>query len=97
MRNPRRAYTPDGSEIPPLTLGGMRALGVRTIDAYCECGHGAHGISVEAVPDDVPVPDLAIRLLCSACGSKNVRSRPNWSEYRAVGHGIAGTGSHAFL
>jgi hypothetical protein len=87
MRNPRRAYTADGAEIPPMTLADMRGLGVRSIQAWCECGHGATGIVVEALPDAVPVPDLALRLRCSVCGSKAVKTRPDWTEYRAAGMG----------
>jgi hypothetical protein len=86
MRNPRRAYTADGAEIPPMTLGTMRGLGVRSIQAWCECGHGATGIVVEALTDAVPVPDLALRL--SVCGSKAVKTRPDWTEYRAAGMGL---------
>ena len=90
MRNPRRAYTRDGAEIPPMTLGSMRGLGVRSLQAWCGCGHGACGIGVEALPDDVPVPDLALRLRCSACGSKAVKTRPDWTEFRAAGMGQLG-------
>jgi hypothetical protein len=34
-RNPRRTYDENGHEIPPLTLGGIRAMGIRRVDAYC--------------------------------------------------------------
>jgi hypothetical protein len=85
MRNPRRAYTADGAEIPPMTLGAMRGLGVQSIQAWCECRHGAIGIGIEAVSDDVPVPDLALRLRCSVRDSKAVKTRPDWTEYRAAG------------
>ena len=45
------------------------------MQAWCECGHGACGIGVEALPDDLPVPDFALRLRCSVCGSKAVKTR----------------------
>jgi hypothetical protein len=32
------------------------------------------------MPDDLPVPDVALRLRCSACGSKRIFTRPNWQE-----------------
>ena len=41
-RSPRRAYDPDGREIPPMTLGNMREHGARSVRAYCRetnCGH----------------------------------------------------------
>ena len=42
LRNPRRADDADGNEIPPMTLGNMRAHGVRSVEAHYqepECGH----------------------------------------------------------
>jgi hypothetical protein len=41
-RNPRRAFDADGREIPPMSLGNMRAHGVRSVLAICQearCGH----------------------------------------------------------
>ena len=35
------------------------------------------------MPAGLPVPDVALRLRCSACGSKNVLTRPNWLEEAA--------------
>lgn len=83
----RQARDRDGTPIPPMTLGNIRALGIRTIDAVCEealCGRSAV-VDVGALPDDVAVPDLALRLRCSRCGFKAVSTRPNWLEYRAAG------------
>jgi hypothetical protein len=82
-RNPRRAYDKGGCEIPPMTLGNMRSLGVRSVSATCEkCSHEA-GILVDALPDDLPVPDVALRLRCSACGSKAIKTVPRWTRARA--------------
>jgi hypothetical protein len=60
-RNPRRAYDEHGNEIAPLTLAGMRSRGVRSILAWCNtCGH--HAIfNADHLPDDLPVPDVALR------------------------------------
>ncbi len=63
-RTPRRAYDGQGNEIPPMTLGNMRSQGIRSIDAYCEatrCGHEAT-LHVNALPDDLPVPDVSLKL-----------------------------------
>ena len=69
-RNPRRAYDGHGREIEPMTLANMRAMGVHSIDAACEdCRHEAT-VNVDALPDHLYVPDVALRLRCSACGSK---------------------------
>jgi hypothetical protein len=45
------------------------------------CQHEAT-VNVDALPDDLPVPDVALRLRCSACGSKRIMTRPNWLEER---------------
>ena len=83
----RRARDREGKPIQPMTLGNMRSLGVRSLDAICEetlCGHAAQ-IDVDNVPYEAVVVDVALRLRCSRCGSKSVSTRPNWLEYRASG------------
>jgi hypothetical protein len=70
-----------------MTLANMRALGVQSVMAICEevlCGHSAT-LSAVALPDALPVPDIALRLRCSRCGSKAVSTRPSWQEYSASG------------
>lgn len=77
-RNPRRAYDHDGAEIDPMTLGNMRSLGTTEILASCEkCSRDAV-VDVSALPDEVPVPDVALRLRCSACDSRSVKTIPRW-------------------
>jgi len=86
-RNLGRAYDRDGRELEPMTLGQMRVHGVRSIDAACnDCWHET-SILVDALPDHMPVPDVALVLKCSACGSRNVTTRPDWREHRAPGRG----------
>jgi hypothetical protein len=88
-RNPRRAYDSDGNEIPPMTLAHMRDHGVHSVDARCDaigCGHEAT-LNVDDVPDEIPVPDVALRLRCSRCGSRSIQVRPNWSEMWVPGIG----------
>jgi hypothetical protein len=36
--------------------------------------------AVDELSDDLPVPDVALRLRCSACGSRKVATRPTLSE-----------------
>lgn len=72
-----------------MTLGNMRDHGVRAVDAWCEatgCGHMAT-INVDPLPDELPVPDVALRLRCSYCGSRRIHARPNWTELKAAGIG----------
>jgi hypothetical protein len=83
-RDPRRTYDHDGREIPPMGLGNMRQHGVRAVLAsYQEasCGHTA-SINVDNLPDDFPVPAVSLRLQCSACGSRNVKTQPDWQRGR---------------
>ncbi len=88
-RNPKRAYDGQGNEIPPMTLATMRDHGVRSVDAYCQaigCGHEST-LNVDPLPDNLPVPDISLRLRCSKCGSRSIQTRPNWTEMQAAGMG----------
>ena len=88
-RNPRRAYDGEGNEIPPMTLGGMREQGIRTVNAFCEapgCHHKAT-LDADRLPDHLPVPDISLKLRCSKCGNRSIHTRPNWSEMQAAGMG----------
>ncbi|WP_246775623.1 hypothetical protein [Methylobacterium aquaticum] len=71
-RNPRRAYDETGREIAPPTVGDMRAQGDFTAAVTC---HGCQRhvvISTDRFPDNLPFPDIALRLRCSSCGGKRV-------------------------
>jgi hypothetical protein len=47
---------------PPMTLGNMRANGVRSLDVSCwQCHHRAI-LSADQWPDDVPVPSFGPRM-----------------------------------
>jgi hypothetical protein len=93
-RNPRRAYDADGNEIPPVTVGRSLADGYSTVMAYCEahnCGHGAE-VPLKNWSSDLPVPDMALRLRCSKCGSRRIRMMVNIRELYARAHGAGRTG-----
>jgi hypothetical protein len=67
-----------------MTLGNMRAQGIRDVVAHCEaasCFHSAT-VNVGALPDDLPVPDVALRLVCSKCGRRQIKTIPDWSQGR---------------
>lgn len=74
-RHPRRAHDDQGREIPPPTIGWLRSEeGDRTAFVHCNatgCGHEAT-ISTDPFPDSLPFPDIALRLRCAACGSREV-------------------------
>ena len=84
-RQPRCAYDEHGSEVAPLMLATMRGHGVRSVRAWCgACGHHAIPNS-DHLPDDLPAPDVALRLRCSKCGSKHIGTRLDWREMWAHG------------
>ncbi len=65
-----------------MTLGNMRANGVRTLAVYCGgrwCHHEA-ALDVSAYPDDAPVPSFGPRMVCTVCGAIGADARPNWNE-----------------
>jgi hypothetical protein len=65
---------------PPMTLGNMRANGVRSLAVSCLiCKHQAV-LSVDPWSDDVPVPSFRPRMVCTVCGIIGADARPNWSE-----------------
>jgi hypothetical protein len=60
-------------EIVPVSLGNMGEHGegdLRSLQAR------EASISVDNLPGDTYVPDVALRLLCSACGSKRITHLP---------------------
>jgi hypothetical protein len=59
-----------------MTLGNMRANGVRSLDVcYWQCHHRADPWS-----DDMPVPSFGPRMVCTRCGIIGADARPNWRE-----------------
>jgi len=68
--------------IPPMTLGNMRANGVRSLSVYCIVGHHDAVLDVERWPDHVPVPAFGPRKFCTHCGMIGADARPNWKEQR---------------
>jgi hypothetical protein len=62
-----------------MTLGNMRANGVRRILLACPdpCHHMAD-IAVDQIADSVEVPQIGRRYRCSKCGRRAPESRPAW-------------------
>jgi hypothetical protein len=61
---------------PDLTLGEMRAQGVRWVDVLCHCGC-EDTIGVDALPDRLSVAGLRERLRCDRCGARPRQTRPH--------------------
>jgi hypothetical protein len=71
----------------PMTLGNMRANGVRSLIACCSnvnCRHEAI-VNVDNQPDDVFVLSLRPRMRCELCDQRGADVRPNWNERSNIG------------
>ncbi len=84
MLNPRRSYDAAGREIAPATVGSERAVGVRRAEIWCGECHRHAEISADGLPAKTPIPDICLRYRCSACGSRNLTSRPSVMGHYAV-------------
>jgi hypothetical protein len=78
--NRRMAARRINDPIEPMTLGNMRANGVRSLDVCCwVCRHRTI-LSADRWSDDVPVPTFGPRMVCTKCGTIGADVRPNWQE-----------------
>jgi hypothetical protein len=69
---------------PAMTLGHMRALGVKRLIASClndACRHTAL-IDVWSYPAETEIPYFRRYVVCAKCGSRGnkIDVRPNWKE-----------------
>jgi hypothetical protein len=67
-----------------ITLGEMRAAGVRGLLIYCSDYRCSHWIAIsgDRWPDDARLSDLESRFTCQECGRRGADVRPNfhWEE-----------------
>lgn len=63
-----------------ITLGEMRAMGVRDLLVYCADYRCAHAVRVSADqwPDHIRLSDLEPLFVCQACSRRGVDIRPDW-------------------
>ena len=67
--------------MPWITLGQMRRSGCRRVEATClACGHKA-SVTVDMLPDEMPIAYVADRLRCQECRSKKIETRASFSTY----------------
>jgi hypothetical protein len=64
----------------PMTLGNMRANGVRSLLVYCTACPRTVVLNVDRYPETVPVPAFGPRMVCTGCGMIGADARPNWRE-----------------
>ena len=67
-----------------MTLGNMRAVGVKRLIASClndACRHTAL-IDVSSYPAETEIPYFSARVVCAECGARrrHIDLRPNWKE-----------------
>ena len=79
VSSPRMSTRPRSQAGPPMTLGNMRANGVRSLDVCCWLCHHRAILSTDPWPDHVPVPSFGPRMVCTRCGIIGA-ARPNWRE-----------------
>jgi hypothetical protein len=60
----------------PMTLGNMRANGVRSLSVTCWLRQHGAVLAVDRWPDDVPVPAFGPRMICTNCGIIGADARP---------------------
>jgi hypothetical protein len=68
-----------GTHGQKITLGEMRASGVRGLLIYCanhKCSHHA-AIGADQWPDNIRLSDLEPLFSCQACGNKGADVRPD--------------------
>jgi len=68
-----------------ITLGEMRASGVRDLLVYCsdyQRGHLAK-ISSDRWPDNIRLSDLEPHFICQACGARGADIRPDFDWHKA--------------
>ena len=78
--NPRRAYDSDGRKVMPMTIANARQNGARGLLVTCRCGREGR-LPFDGLPDTAFVPDVALRLRCTACGgAKGIQTGPDFTE-----------------
>jgi hypothetical protein len=65
-----------------MTLGNMRANGVRSLAVQCVVCRHQSVLDVARWPDGVWVQAFASRVVCTSCGMIGADVRPNWQEQR---------------
>ena len=71
-----------------ITLGEMRASGVRGLLIYCsdhKCSHST-SMSADRWPDDVRLSDIEPLFTCQVCGQRGADVRPNFSWEEEARH-----------
>jgi hypothetical protein len=66
--------------IQPITLGNMRANGVRLLAVSRLTEHHETVINAAECPGQMRVPSFGPQMVCTKCGTIGADVRPNWRE-----------------
>lgn len=70
---------------PKATVENLTVLGVRQAEAWCRaCDHRAMLPLARFRPDTVFVA-IKARLVCAACGYRDIEFSPDWRDHRPSG------------
>jgi hypothetical protein len=81
--DPPAKRRPDAYRGPPVTLGDIRAHGVRRLLIYCSRGlycHHSATVDADRWPDDTALGDLCPKAVCTKCGIVGADVRPDWTQ-----------------
>jgi hypothetical protein len=89
LESRRRSQPGGGTRPPKITLGEMRASGVRGLLIDCEDYRCSHSIALMADrwSDDLRLSDIEPRLVCTACGKRGAEVRAELQLERPREHG----------
>lgn len=76
-----RVLQQDEGRNRPAVLADLSRAGIGVFCWCNRCGHSAEAATAMLVAQlgpDFPVPEVGTRMRCSACGSKDVATRPAW-------------------
>ena len=68
-----------------MTLGNMRANGVRSLAVTCPACNRGVAVNVDRYSDAIPVPAFGPRMVCTGCGFIGADARPDWTERHVFG------------
>jgi hypothetical protein len=83
----RRELAERDRRLGAATLSDLAAQGVAVFCWCNRCGHNAELATetlIARLGPDFPVPDAGARLRCTACGGKDVATRPAWPSLGQV-------------
>lgn len=70
-----------------MSLGDLADARVGVFCWCNRCGHHAEAATamlLSQLGPDFPVPEIGARMRCSACGSKDIATRPAWPSHGQV-------------